>query len=129
MNKIKIAFVRHEGFNLSVLWLVEFETEWNDKYKLFRALDRAISAWVETTEEGEKAWDCSADDFNIGDLLSQRVSPLDETSSLRPFLIKEYITAINLLYEHGPDDETFFDKILAHPNAQKNITTSDGDGR
>lgn len=70
------------------------------------ALRRAVSAWFLTTEEGLSAWDCSCQDFNVGDLSNCGDEALDA------LLAREGICQLSIDCMSADTSYWTFDKVL-----------------
>lgn len=68
-----LLFVRQESAEVTAAALVQGRTRHADNAAVLQAIRSVLSAWVATTEEGRQAWDASAADLNIGDVLSSDI--------------------------------------------------------
>lgn len=73
-KRFDLVFLREgEGFSSTPDALVTL-TLWSDRHETgeqaFGAFQDAVTQWARTTDEGREAWEYSAEDFNIGDLLT-----------------------------------------------------------
>ena len=110
-RRTQIAFTR-QSESLEHLLVVEFthETSLDTKEKVLEALKNGLNKWMEKTKEGAQEWDCSGEEFNIGDLMT-----INE-ESYAPFLNEEGIGEIKLVYELNQDEIVSYDKVLASPD-------------
>ena len=46
--------------------------------QLLDAVRDSVTEWVATTKEGKEAWEASSEDFNIGDLANEDISPISK---------------------------------------------------
>jgi len=76
------------------------------------ALRRAVSAWILTTEEGLSAWDCSCQDFNVGDLSNCGDEALDA------LLAREGIFRLSIDCMSADSGCWSFDTVLGPTNAE-----------
>jgi len=74
-----------------------------------KALSRAVTKWVETTEEGRAAWEESCEDFNIGDLACHQSQEL---------LAEWGIHDLKVQVMAGAESWDYFDRHLVLPNTQ-----------
>jgi hypothetical protein len=106
----KIMFVRNDSFGVSNYGFICVESKESDKKEVLLAkLNLALNEWMETTDEGAKAWSQSSEDFNIGDLCHVYTS-----DSLIACLLKQ---DISIDIEMGDQDAcASYDTVLASPN-------------
>ena len=66
----EIAFTRMDGGDIDTLSVIRFthQDDLTSPDEVVAALKRAVTKWVETTEEGADLWNESCEDLNIGDL-------------------------------------------------------------
>ena len=81
----------------------------------FEALRRAITNWVKNTTKGKKEWECSSQDFNIGDLSSLLPPP----PSLKVAMSKEGIHSISIDIHSTVHSSWCFDDILVSESELK----------
>jgi hypothetical protein len=106
-----LTFIRMDSFDVGNLVAVEVYLE-DPALDALTQLKKAVTEWVETTQEGIEEWDNSCEDFNIGDLLTARTNELD------PILIKHGICGIETKYELTRDEIVPYDTILAEPKEE-----------
>lgn len=66
INKHTVLFVRHSGFDLIAHAVICRFSSYSNNGKI--ALQGAVTAWIDQTDEGASAYAESCEDFNIGDL-------------------------------------------------------------
>ena len=110
MKTHQLTFVRLGRFEIDVMASVtasvhpRFETE----EMLLEQLNRALTLWMETTEEGREAWEDASEDFNIGDLAQHIESPI-----LQGILMEAGIFNLDIVIDGGA--YLSYDKVLASP--------------
>lgn len=96
-KKVKVEFIvpHYEGIGLKWVCVVKAETDdpgLADDSLFLAGLRRAVTRWINETDEGKAAWKESCEDFNIGDLGNN--FPFDE--KLTEFLFAERIANLEL---------------------------------
>jgi len=108
MKKQTLTFIRMGSCEVENLVAVEVSLD-NPKHDAHTQLTKAITQWVEETQEGADIWDESCGDLNIGDLLNA------STDELNTFLIRNGISGMETKYEFFRDDVIPYDTVLAEP--------------
>lgn len=119
MKKIEIMkvtfLVPRESVDETTIAVVEVSVEPRDNENsltimenFFQALRRAITNWVNDTDEGKREWENSSRDFNVGDLSSLLPLP----SSLKKYLRKEGIHSISINIHSSGHASWCFDDVL-----------------
>jgi hypothetical protein len=113
---MKLAFIRYGNFNsLENLVVVDFRTippyHPENSDDLMSRIKRAVTKWMENTEEGEALWEETCGDYNIGDLLMER-----DNESLSSFLLEERIAGYEILFDLGQVDSFPYDTLLGDPS-------------
>ena len=86
-------------------------TESEKNLKFFQALKRAITYWINYSDEGQSAYKNSSESINVGDLSSD----VDE-DTLVMFLEREGITFLSIYtMDVGTDFEWSYDSLLFNP--------------
>jgi hypothetical protein len=101
-----ILFIRDGGLDgVTDAAYCSFESEEADGKK---ALSKAVTNWVETSEAGKAAWKESCEDFNIGDLACHQ----------SPELLTEWgVCNLRVQVMCGAECWDYFDRHLVLPNA------------
>jgi len=115
--KTHLTFTRKGNYNIENLVVVQFSHKKHLKtpYEVFKAFTNGITKWVEETEEGKDLWLYTAEDLNIGDLLSH-----SDTKTLNKYLEAEGIEKWKTAYELIDEEEISYDKVLATPKESPN---------
>ena len=107
--KTTMLFNRNEGGVLATFAIVTFTCEQSQDPKvLMEKFKAAVTDWINFTDEGKAAWNCSCGDFNIGDFASY-----ENDQKLNECLAKEGLfVKIDLM--NDADNVLPFDTILAN---------------
>lgn len=124
-NHIRIFFTRRDG--LKVTDTAELELYLTTQEAIFTVchgsdgdaheeralglLNKAMSKWIEETNEGRDAWESSCGDLNIGDIATYQH---DTDPTLTPYLEAQGIS-IKRVEVMGANNSLPFDTVLAHP--------------
>lgn len=111
----EIAFTRlggglDRGLELLTLVRITHDPKLGTPEKVMGAFKRGITKWVETTEEGEKLWDYSCEDLNIGD-----IGGLESDGALGKLLATEGIHSWEETFCLCSENNFSYDTILADP--------------
>lgn len=89
------SFIRQENFDIENVCLLTItdkeDIDPRSDHDAICALKGAITEWVENTSEGQKAYQASAEDYNIGDFMHDFEDP-----SVEPFIAKAGIEALSM---------------------------------
>jgi hypothetical protein len=110
-----LSFIRRDLNNIENLVVIRFKHKkrLHTPSDVLKAFCKAITTWVEKTEEGKSLWRYTSEDLNIGDILS-----FNENKSLTPFLKTEGIKSWKTIYELVDQEEVSYDKVLASPKEE-----------
>lgn len=89
------SFIRQENFGIENVCLLTItdkeEIDPRSDHDAIWALKGAITEWVESTPEGQKAYQMSSEDYNIGDFINDFQDP-----SVERFIAKAGIEALSM---------------------------------
>jgi hypothetical protein len=107
--KTTLLFSRNEGGTVTTFAVVTFTSEQSQDPKvLIEKFKVAVTKWINATDDGDKAWEYSCGDFNIGDYASY-----DNDTELNKHLSDEGISVkINLM--NDADAVYSYDTVLAN---------------
>ena len=111
LNNHRLFFYRLDNSKIDVASLLTCQTADASAKQVMARLRRAITQWINTTEEGKKQWKSSFEDFNVGDL-SGLLGDWSLIRCLEANGIHDFdITGVIL------DCDAFhYDTVLANPN-------------
>ena len=113
MNKIRICFIRMDGARVDALRVIEMTTVAETKENALQHLSKAISRWIQNTNEGRRAWTESSEDFNVGDLAEYLSRTGKATLGLQRFLEKEGVSRVKDLFVLTNAERENYDRVLA----------------
>jgi hypothetical protein len=112
---IKICFIRLNEQGIEILQIVSFTTEAQTEEDVLSRLERALTGWMYSTDEGKDAWDRSVGAFSIRDLLTLVDQSGHLEGSLKAFMEKEGIFLIKDVCSLGNIGQQRYDRILVQP--------------
>lgn len=114
LNIIQICFFRADGTSIDALRVVAFTTHAETKEDVLKRLERAVTKWIQKTEEGKAAWRESSEDLNIGDLATYFDARGNAVASLKPYLRQEGILKVKDLFVLTNAVQESYDRVLAN---------------
>jgi len=112
-----IVFVRQDGVSIDQLVVVRFTH--NDTLlrpdQVTNAFERAVTKWVETTDDGRLAWGQSSEDLNIGDLLGGYYGSPAFNKEFKPLLNEQGIQYWEVVCQLTEGALESYDRVLADP--------------
>ena len=113
-NSIPICFVRMDRTGIDAMRVVEFTTVAENKEDVLKRLERALTRWIEETEEGKEAWRESSEDLNIGDLISYFDAEGNPAASIKPYLKQKGIFKVKDVFVLTNAAQESDDRVLAN---------------
>ncbi len=102
-----------DGARVDALRVIEMTTVAETKEDALQRLSRAVGQWIQSANDGRRAWTESSEDFNVGDLAGYLGRSGEATCSLQQFLENQGISRVKDLFVLTNAEHENYDRILA----------------
>ena len=118
MSSHEFCFIRQEGLgNIAALVVLRIvTTKDSTRDGALDSLQTGCTEWAKATLSGRNAWDDSAEDFNVGDLILHL-----DNEALKGCLHVEGIESVGVVYEFYEGQAVSFDRVLIDAEAIEDV--------